>query len=172
VAQANNTVTNCVITGNASTTTLMGIFAGGTSISTSGNALAANSSNTISNNLISKAQYGVFLLGTSTTTLDNGNQVLNNTMGSSTVGDGFQTGGVLAKFQTGAVISGNDIQNIVGAIGLSDLGGTTIVSGVDLENTKSSTVASNKVHFMNYTGALTDEALCLEHREYHLQYQW
>ena len=120
---------------------------------TAGNALAANSSNTITNNVISKAQYGVFLLGTSTATLDTGNQVTNNTFGSSTVGDGFQIGGVFAKFQTGAIISGNDVQNIVGSTGVSDLGGTTIISGIDLENTKSSTVSANKVHFMNYNGA-------------------
>src|SRR5438477_4914075 len=82
-------------------------------------------------------------------------------MGSSTACDGFQIGGVFAKFQTGATISGNDVQNIVGATGISDLGGTTIMSAIDLENTKASTVAANKVHFMNYNGSSTIKVFAL-----------
>ena len=62
----NNTIKNCIMSGNAGTTTLAGIIAGsGTTI---GNAAdAANSTNTIQNNQITKFQNGIFLNGLATT---------------------------------------------------------------------------------------------------------
>jgi parallel beta-helix repeat protein len=162
----NNTIKNCVVTGNASTTTLMDIFSGGTaSVSTTGNALTANSNNTIQNNRISKAQYGIFLLGTSTTTLDASNQIMSNALGSSTSGDGFSTNGILVQNQTGCSISGNDVQNVIGTGGLLDIAGSsTVLTGIYLRQTKLSIVNANQVHSINYNGASTirQHAISLE----------
>lgn len=145
----NNTIKNCIITGNSGTTTLMGIFSGGTAIiSTSGNALADNSTNTIQNNTISKSQYGIFVTGVSTTTLSTGLNITGNTLGSTTAGNGFLTGGIDVKFQTGATISNNDVQNITGT-------GTVNMQGINLQDSRSSLVSANKLHFMNYSGAST-----------------
>jgi hypothetical protein len=145
----NNTIKNCIITGNSGTTTLMGIFCGGTaSISTSGNALADNSTNIIQNNTVSKSQYGIFVTGISTTTLSTGLTVTGNTVGTSAAGNGFLTGGIDVRFQTGATISNNDVQNINGA-------GTVTMQGINLQDSKASAVLANKVHFMNYSGSST-----------------
>ncbi|MER3499680.1 MAG: hypothetical protein C4308_14155, partial [Chitinophagaceae bacterium] len=145
----NNTIKNTIITGNASTTTLMGIFVGGTSgISTNTNALCANSSNTIQNNQVSKAQYGVFFIGTSPTTLDNANSVLNNTIGVTGSGNGLSIGGIDVRSQSNALISGNTVQNISGA-------SSTNMQGINLQDTKNSVVSLNKVFDMSYTGTST-----------------
>ena len=158
----NNTIKNCILTGNASTTTLMGIFSGGTaSISLTSNALTPNTSNTIQNNTISKSQIGIDVIGVSTSTLGSGLNISNNTLGSSTAGDGFLIAGIVVKFQTGMTVSGNDVQNIVGSSGMTDLGGSTTMSGIYNENVTSSTINANKIHFMNYNGATTNKVYAL-----------
>lgn len=145
----NNTIKNCIITGNASTTTQMGIFSGGTaSISTSGNALASNNTNTYQNNTLSKSQYGIFVIDVSTGTLGSGLTISGNTLGSSTAGDGFNFEGIDVRLQNGATISNNDVQNIVTS-------GSTNLQGINIQDSKSSTISANKVHFMSYTGAST-----------------
>ena len=144
-----NTIKNCIINGNSGTTTLMGIFNGGTaSISTSDNALADNSANIIQNNTISKSQYGIFVTGVSTAVLSTGLTITGNALGSSAAGDGFLTGGIDVRLQTGATITNNEVQNIVGA-------GTVNMQGINLQDSKSSVVSANKVHFMNYSGVST-----------------
>ncbi len=145
----NNTIKNCIINGNSDITTLMGIFSGGTaSISTTGNALTDNPANTIQNNTISKSQYGIFVIGVSTAALSTGLTITGNALGSPAAGDGFLTGGIDVRLQAGAIVSNNDVQNIVGA-------GTVNMQGINLQDSKSSVVSANKVHFMNYSGAST-----------------
>lgn len=113
----NNTIKICIINGNSDITTLMGIFSGGTaSISTSGNALTDNPANTIQNNTISKSQYGIFVIGVSTSALSTGLTITGNALGSLAAGQGFLTGGIDVRLQTGATISNNDVQNIVGVV--------------------------------------------------------
>jgi hypothetical protein len=147
----NNTIKNCIITGNASTTTLAGIFSGGTSaVAISSNALFNNTNLTIQNNTISKAQYGIFVIDVTTSSLGTGLLVTGNTLGSSTAGDGFQSGGIDVRLHTGATISNNDVQNITA-------NGTfaSNMQGINLQDSKLSTVSGNKVHFMNYSGTST-----------------
>ena len=145
----NNTIKNCIITGNSSITTLMSIFSGGTaSISTTGNALFPNTNNTIQNNTISKSQYGIFVIGVSTASLGSGLTITGNSLGSATASDGFLIEGIDIRLQTGATLSNNDVQNITGT-------SSSNMQGINLQDSKLSTVSANKVHFMNYTGSST-----------------
>ncbi|MGA9115814.1 MAG: FlgD immunoglobulin-like domain containing protein [Bacteroidota bacterium] len=145
---AGNTVRNCILRGNASTTTLMGIFQGsGTSISTTGSAQSRNSNNTYQENLIERVQYGVFLRGTSTTTLGLNNRVLDNDIG---VAGALEDGeasvgryGVSSQFMDGVVIAGNEIQNI---------GGASDIRGINMEDTRNAWVTANIIHDLSYTG--------------------
>ncbi len=143
-----DTVRNTNLTGSGTTQTFAGLFMGGTTISTSGNALAANSNNTIQNNQISKAQYGVYAIGVSTLVLDQNTLVSGNTVGVAGSGNGTSIGGIVTRFQQGAVVSGNDVQNVSGA-------GSTNLTAVILQDSKSSSVLANRLHGVAYTGTST-----------------
>ena len=133
----------------------MGVFCGGTSsISLTGNALAPNSSNTILNNTISKQQYGVYIIGTSTTTLDATNNISSNLVGTAAVGDGFSLEAIRVTNQSAITISGNDVQNVKGT-------GSTNMFGIRCVDIKNSILSRNIVHNMNYSGASTTKMFAI-----------
>lgn len=143
----NNIIKNCNLTGNATTTTLMGIFQGGTaSISTTGSALTNNASNTYQNNQVTLVQYGVFVRGVDAATLGTGLQVIQNTIGTPANGFGFT--GVTVQYQTAALIESNEIQNQVQA-------STANSGGVIILDNQNSTISKNNIHNLNYTGSST-----------------
>ncbi len=145
----NNIIKNCIITGNSETTTLIGVFSGGTaSISTTGSALANNSNNIIQNNTISKSQHGVFVRGVAAATLGTGLQLIQNTIGTVTAGDGFSLTGITAQFQDGAIISNNEIQNQTST-------STANTGGIILLDTKNGILNANNIHNLRYTGTST-----------------
>ena len=145
----NNTIKNCIITGNSETTTLMGIFSGGTAtISTTGSALINNASNTIQNNTISKSQNGIFVRDVAAATLGTGLQIIQNTIGTTAAGDGFSLTGIVVHFQDGAIISNNEIQN-------QTTTSTSNSGGIILLDTKNGTVNANNIHNLRYTGTST-----------------
>lgn len=151
---SNVTVKNAIVTGNATTTTLAAVFVGGTT-TVGSNAAAANTNITIQNNKISMAQIGLAVYGTSTSVLDNNLLVANNTMGSSSAGDGFSISGIAVAFQNNATISGNDVQNLTntGSLGLSDLASQTINVGIYVKNSTNTLLSANAVHYMNIGGS-------------------
>lgn len=123
----NNTIKNCIITGNASTTTFGGIISSG---STAGAvAEAANSTNTYQNNTISFAQYGVATVGP--TTFQSGTTISQNIIGTATNAMGFR--GMFISNENNTSVTGNTIQNIVSSASAASgifLAGTT--SGVNI----------------------------------------
>ncbi len=180
-----NTLKNLIVTGNTSTTTLMGVYSGGSSISTTAPArgstplteaqqhalnaqgagdggpgvtaaLTANSDNSYVNNKISKATYGLFLLGTSSSVLDTGTLVSGNAFGSSTSGDGFFSAALWAQYQQGAVITGNDFQNVTQT-------GTASADfyGVEIKDCKGLSFTSNALHGMSYAGTSSGKLFVL-----------
>jgi hypothetical protein len=140
------TVKNCIISGNASTTTLVAVGAGGLTVGSV--ALANNNNFVVQNNTIFKAQYAIYAGGVSTSSLSTGVIIADNTIGTGTAGEGFLIGGIKISLQDGALISKNDVQNIKGA-------GTVNMEGISLVDTKNITVSANKVHGMAYSGAST-----------------
>lgn len=139
---SNNVVKNCIIKGNASTTTFGGIICSGSTIG--GSAEKGNSSNVFQNNAISLAQYGVAIAGAST--VQNSNSIINNSIGNATEAIGFR--GIFISNENGTIISGNTIQNIVtstsAAAGIY-LGGVStgiLISRNTIKNIASTAIAS------------------------------
>lgn len=139
---SNNVVKNCIIKGNASTTTFGGIICSGSTIG--GSAEKGNSSNVFQNNAISLAQYGVAIAGAST--VQNSNSIINNSIGNATEAIGFR--GIFISNENGTIISGNTIQNIVTSISAAAgiyLGGVStgiLISRNTIKNIASTSTAS------------------------------
>ncbi len=148
----NNTIKNCIIEGNASTTSFTGIHIGGsTTIGLSTAGLELNSTNTINNNLLRKTQYGVTMYGVSTSTPDLNNVISNNNFGTAIAGEGFSLLAINADRQQGLTVSGNEVQNVVNATTSS----STPFGGIRLLDFKNGLCYNNKVHDLAYTGTST-----------------
>ena len=150
----NNTIQNCILYGSSNSTTFACVFSGGSTISAFSGATSDNSNNIIQNNIISKAENGIYILGASATLLESGLKILNNILGSSVIGDGFIGSGTTVKYQTNATIRGNDIQNLVysGNYTLTDGENKPINVGLYLYNSTNSYIDSNKIHNLNFSG--------------------
>jgi len=143
----NNVIKNCLISGNGATTTLVGIYsAGNATISTIVGPVIANSNNLYQNNQIVSVQYGIYLFGPGSS-LDQGSQVTGNTIGLATSGNELGFEGIDLYNQSGATIAGNEIQNVIAS--------SNTVAGINVRETKNSTISANKVHDMGYTGTGT-----------------
>ena len=142
----NNTIKNCIIEGNAATTTLIGLYVGGNAtISTTAAGLENNNSNTVQNNLFRKTQYGLAFFGYAAATPDNGNMIVNNNFGTAVAGEGFQLEGIHVDRQNNMVVSGNEVQNVKGT-------STTAMYGIRLLDFKNGQAYKNNVHNLNYSG--------------------
>lgn len=148
---SNNVVKNCIIEGNAATTTFTGIHVGGSTtigLTTAGAEL--NSNNTFNNNLFRKTQYGMTLFGYGAATPDLNNVISNNNFGTATAGEGFSLIAINADRQSGLVVSGNEIQNVTNATTAA-----TFVGGIRLLDFKNGLCYNNKIHDLSYTGTST-----------------
>ncbi len=141
----NNTVKNCIITGNAPATTLAGVFTSGASIGTSAD--AGNTNNTIQNNLITAAYYGVGMAGSADG--DASNSILNNTIGSSVAASKIGLQGVFISNQNNVIIKGNTI------FGITNAGSaTTNIAGIYASGIVSNgEVSTNSISDVKCTGA-------------------
>jgi len=133
-----NTVKNITITGGAtSTSTIIGVYIGGSTISTSTGG-ADNDSNTVSNCAVSKARYGIYTIGENSSNKNQYNQFTGNTIGSTT--DRIKKMCFVARSENNLIASGNslgDIYNPSGA-GDGDVGG--IILGEEaMSNTQTTT---------------------------------
>ncbi|WP_460500548.1 beta strand repeat-containing protein, partial [Hymenobacter agri] len=139
----NNVVKNTIVTGNSSTGfPQFTVFVGGGGVGVTApttSTPAANSSNTLQNNLITKGFYGVFVFGVSATVLDQNNQLIGNQIGQSASGSGFGVEGVRAIYQQNLLVQANEIQNVVDATTASHY-------GLRLANTVGAVVTRNSVH--------------------------
>ncbi len=142
----NNTVKNCIITGNAPATTLAGVITSGTTITAVAD--AGNTNNTIQNNLITAAYYGVGMAGSAAG--DASNSILNNTIGSSVAASKIGLNGVFISNQTGVNISSNTVVGVT-ASGNVNLAGI-YVGGL----TTGGSISKNKIS--NVLNATTRQA--------------
>ncbi len=145
----NNTIKNCIISGDASTTTQMGIFEGPTAAiaATQTFTLSSNINNIYQNNTIYKVQNGIWVIGKSTTFLTTGTQIKDNNIGTTNSGEGPGVMGIYATLRDAAVIDNNVVQNLNTTTNLSAaLGGTTINGGIFVQDSKNTSVTKNDVH--------------------------
>lgn len=141
---AYNTIKNCnVKTGLNSLTTSFAVYLGGATIGTAG---SDNDNNTIQNNYIYKAYYGIDVFGTTGSTSDNIN-IIGNTIGAplGTATDYIYKYGIYGTHATGCTISQNTVQNITNTTGT--LYGMYFTTGF-----LSSTVSKNNITNIFYTG--------------------
>ncbi|MBC7384306.1 MAG: T9SS type A sorting domain-containing protein [Bacteroidia bacterium] len=144
-----NTIKNCIIQGNASTTTFLGMYIGGTaSISLTSSGVEKNNTNTITSNLFKKTQYGIALFGYAAAQPDLNNIISNNNFGTATTGEGFNIEGIHSDRQQSLTVSGNDVQNIRSIT-------STAIYGIRLLDFKSGLCYNNLVHNIAYTSTST-----------------
>ncbi|MES2284650.1 MAG: T9SS type A sorting domain-containing protein [Bacteroidota bacterium] len=116
----NNTVKNCIITGNAPTTTLAGIIT--SSATTIGSvAESANSNNTFQNNVINTCSYGIAVVGPATG--ESATIISNNLIGSATALNKIGFRGLFISNQTNFIASNNTIFGVTTS-------GTSTASGI------------------------------------------
>jgi hypothetical protein len=108
---SNNTVKNCLISGNTGVTAVAGILSGSGTVF-GGEAEAPNSNNTIRNNAIFRVQNSAFLVGNGMS-FDQNWQVIGNTFGSTVAADKNTFRGMLIGNADGFGINGNTITGIV-----------------------------------------------------------
>jgi len=148
----NNTIKNCIITGNrvvGGTTTTYGINMSNystTSLSTGG---YSSLNNRFENNLITRCAKGIWAVGASATYNNVGTKISGNVMGDGTAAGNIGTRGVLISYsassaaQTAAQITNNDIQ--VGDPGTT--GYSTTIAGIELGTVNFGTIVTgNKLH--------------------------
>ncbi|MBL7728798.1 MAG: hypothetical protein JNM68_13970, partial [Dinghuibacter sp.] len=148
----NNTIKNCIIEGNSSTTSFAGMHIGSNTtigLTTAGN--EANNNNTITNNLFRKSQYGLTMFGFSAGSPDQNNVISNNNFGTSVTGEGFTLLAINADRQQNLVVSGNEVQNVVNATNTS----STPFGGIRLLDFKNGQCYNNNIHDLAYTGTST-----------------
>lgn len=154
----NNTVQNCIITGNAPTTTLIGIGSGGATIGNSG---TLNNNISFINNDIRACQVGIYSAGVNASTKNQNftaNQNLINSSGASAIG---QTG-IYCVFTNAIAISGNTVGNIVNtATGQDPVAinvGFGAVNGITATTTGIADGVTNATITNNTVGVVTNSA--------------
>ncbi len=135
----NVTIKNCNISaGSNSVISTFGIFAGGTSISTSGTG-DDNDNLTINNNTITKAYYGVYARA-SATGMNNSLMITQNTIGSGTATDYVTYRGVDITNTPSATVAQNEIFNLQLSTSVSN-------SGIELgTGVTDASISRNSIH--------------------------
>jgi hypothetical protein len=158
-----NTVKNMAITGGSGTTTIAGILAGtGTTLGSAAD--SANSYNTITNNVFTKTQNGIFALGNANAAfLDKGWVISNNVFGSATVADKLGFRGAAIQNASAFRISGNTIMGVVTSttsLSCGILAGAALDSGVieknmisDIKNTNTTGYGAAGIYLNASTAA-------------------
>jgi trimeric autotransporter adhesin len=178
----NNTIQNCIIIGGSSTaTTTFGIYAGSTSVSTTGTG-AHNNDLMIQNNEIKKAYRAIYASGVASTGLVTGLNIKDNIIGSDVVAEYVLFRGVELANATGAVIDGNKIFNLKLATSVNnagiDLGANVadaIVSGNEIFGIYSTSTSGYGAYGINISATTTSNITIVNnviYDHYHCQLQF
>ena len=154
-----NTVKHCIITGNAPTTTFTALLSSGPVAGDM--AEAANSNNTYDNNLITRCQTAIALVGP--TGNEQGNIITGNTTGSSVAGDKLGWSGIELYQQANTQVANNTVlgvtsNNSTTAVGIAVYGGASGITisnnkVYDVKNTSTSGWGSNGIYLGSSTTA-------------------
>ncbi len=142
---SNNNIKNCIITGNSPTTTFTSVISSGSTIGAI--AEAANNNNTYINNLLTKAQTAIAVVGASGN--ETGTIISDNTIGSTVAGDKFGWSGIELYQQANATVSNNTI------FGITSSSSLITTSGISVFGTASNiTISRNKISDIKHTNSL------------------
>ena len=143
----NNTVKNCILTGNGPTTTFAAIVSSsGTTIG--GVAEAANANNTYQNNVINTSSYGIAVVGPATG--ESVTTISNNLIGSATALNKIGYRGMFISNQTNFIASNNTIFGVNTSSTITTSGivvGGTISGGIINANKISDVKNTNTVGY-------------------------
>ncbi|MFY9309114.1 MAG: PKD-like domain-containing protein [Bacteroidia bacterium] len=152
---SHNTVKNCIINGNAPTTTLIGL------VSSSGTAVGAvaetaNSHNTYQNNAVNTAAYGIAVVGAATG--DSSATITGNLIGSTTPANKIGYRGIFISNQTNVSATDNTVMGVTTsttstASGIVVLGA---ISGGMIEANKISDIKNTNLFGYGSNGILLD----------------
>ena len=152
-AASNNTVRNCNVVGNSTTTTFAGIGSGNTTIGFT-SAGTSNNNNSFINNDVKRAVVGLFSRGASAGNKNSGNIIQQNSITGGSP-DNIYRAAVYVGFENNITISGNDIANVnVNAAGSIDgfgisLGSNNIASGSYTgDEVTNATITNNKINLV------------------------
>jgi hypothetical protein len=159
-AVTNCTVQNCIIAGNASTTTLIGVGSGGVAIGSSG-----NSNNNISfiNNDIRACQYGIYSGGASAA-VKNQNLTINQNFINNTSPNNVGLAGIVANLTNNITVSANAVGNITNAaasdvvainIGFGAVGGFSATLTGIADGASNVTITNNTIGIVQQTGTFS-----------------
>lgn len=131
----NNIIKNIIATGNSSSTTFGGIISTGSVVTNIAD--AQNSNNTVQNNVVTAAVYGIVFSGA--TANDITNSVTGNTVGSAVAASKIGTAGIFVSNQQGVTVTGNTVMGINST-------GNVLTAGIYAAGTMAGgTIATNKV---------------------------
>lgn len=162
---ANNTVKNCNITGNSSTSTLFGIGSGSAIINT--NSLGNdNNNNRFENNNIKAVQVGIYSQGAGFNDKNSGNIISQNVMNTASgSGQNIRIAGIMVGYENNLEISGNTIASVSGSsadafgIACGNLAiSNTLYSGNEVSNV---TIAYNKIDSIRSAGSFSVSGIFL-----------
>jgi hypothetical protein len=142
---SNNNIKNCIITGNAPTTTFTSVISSGSTLGAV--AEAANNNNTYINNLLTKAQTAIAVVGP--TGNETGTIISDNTIGSTVAGDKLGWSGIELYQQASATVSNNTI------FGITSSSSSITTSGISVFGTANGiTINRNKISDIKHTNSL------------------
>lgn len=143
-AATNNTIKNCIITGNSPTTTFTSLLSSGSSVGAV--AEAANVNNSYLNNVFTKANTAIAVVGASGN--ETGTIISGNTIGSATAASKMGWSGIELYQQSGAQVINNKIAGITNA-------STRTTAGIAVYGTNlNSVIGGNKISDIKQTNAL------------------
>lgn len=149
-AATNNTVKNCILTGQGTTTTNVVVGAGGATVGSTPTAAPDNTS--IVNNQVSTGVFGVFVGGVGAGTKTQNTVINQNTISTLTIG------GIAAPFQNNVTISGNNITGITNATSSDAIAinaGYAVTGGISTTATGLADGVSNATITNNVIGTVT-----------------
>ncbi len=138
-AATNNAIKNCMLIGNASTTTFAGVFVGsGTTVGAGGTAEAPNNQLTIQGCSFTKMKYGIYANGNATTS-DANWTFTQNTIGSTLATDKLSASAIILFNAQNFSVNNNTISGVASA-------STTTASGIGVfSNSVNGSIYNNKI---------------------------
>ncbi|MGK0639314.1 hypothetical protein [Schleiferia thermophila] len=138
----NNVIRNCILEGGSTSGTLAAIVSSGPTIGTA--ALAPNSDNLYTENIIRKALYGIVLVGP--TSAEDNNLVSFNQIVPLAVGDSIGHSGIFVSNQSNISVVGNTITGILANINNNDPAAIA-VAGIQSGGTIARNIIDNAFNF-------------------------
>ncbi len=167
-AVTNCTVQNCVIVGQGSTTTQIGLGAGGPTISNTSTG-TGNNNLAFVNNDIRACQFGIYSSGANATT-KNQSLVVNQNLMTATAPNNVGISGIFITFSNDITVSGNTVSNLLNSsssdlsainLGFASTGGLLVSTTGTADGVSNATITSNTIGTVQQSGTFSAAGIAL-----------